>query len=296
MTGHWAWDCCSKPKKGHANVAQGEEDELTLLLAAADPIIAAPPQPRRPINICEDRVFAHLDPNADPEPHRWVLDTSAMNHMTGARSAFSELDGNVHCTVRFGDGSVAEIEGTDTIIFTCKNDEHWALTGVYYLPRLTANIISVGQLDEAGCRIEVEHGILKIHEPSNKLLARVQRSSMRLYLLDLNIGRPVCLSVKSEEEAWRWHTRFGHLSFQSLRCLARSDMVRGLPSIDHVDQVCDACLAGKQCRAPFPDQARRRAAKAIELVHSDICGTITPTTPSGNQYFLLLVDDMSRFM
>jgi transposase InsO family protein len=73
-------------------------------------------------------------------------------------------------------------------------------------------------------------------------------------------------------------------------------MVRGLPHIDHVDQVRDSCLAGKQRRSPFPVQARRRAADALDLVHGDICGPITPTTPSGNRYFLLLVDDMSRYM
>ena len=31
-------------------------------------------------------------------------------------------------------------------------------------------------------------------------------------------------------------------------------------------------------------------------MHGDICGPITPATPSGNRYFLLLVDDFSRFM
>ena len=34
----------------------------------------------------------------------------------------------------------------------------------------------------------------------------------------------------------------------------------------------------------------------LDLVHGDICGPITPTTPSGNRYFLLLVDDMSWYM
>jgi hypothetical protein len=73
-------------------------------------------------------------------------------------------------------------------------------------------------------------------------------------------------------------------------------MVRGLPPLDQVDQVCDACLAGKQRRAPLPEQSRCRATNRIDLVHGDMCGPITPVTPSGNQYFLLLVDDMSRFM
>ena len=42
--------------------------------------------------------------------------------------------------------------------------------------------------------------------------------------------------------------------------------------------------------------AKKRAANVLELLHSDMCDPILPTTPSGNQYFLLLVDDMSRHM
>jgi hypothetical protein len=123
--------------------------------------------------------------------------------MTDDRSVFSKLNHDVRGTVRFGDGSVAEIEKSGTIIFSCKNGEHRVLTGVYYLPRLTANIISVGQLDESGCRILIEEGILHIYEPGRKLLAHVSRSSSRLYTLELKIGRLVFLSAWSEEAAWR---------------------------------------------------------------------------------------------
>jgi hypothetical protein len=31
-------------------------------------------------------------------------------------------------------------------------------------------------------------------------------------------------------------------------------------------------------------------------MHGDLCGPINPTTPRGNRYFLLLVDDYSRYM
>jgi hypothetical protein len=67
-------------------------------------------------------------------------------------------------------------------------------------------------------------------------------------------------------------------------------------SIDHIDQLCDGCLAGKQRRAPFPEEAKFRAQEALELVHGDLCGPISPATPGGRKYFLLLVDAMSRYM
>ena len=73
-------------------------------------------------------------------------------------------------------------------------------------------------------------------------------------------------------------------------------MVHGMPSIEHVEQLCDRCLVGKQRRAPFPREAVYRASQVLELVHGDLCGPITPATPSGNKYFLLVVDDFSRYM
>ena len=47
---------------------------------------------------------------------------------------------------------------------------------------------------------------------------------------------------------------------------------------------------------PFPQQALGRSTEPLQLLHSDICGPITPPTPSGNRYFLLLVDDYSRYV
>ena len=31
-------------------------------------------------------------------------------------------------------------------------------------------------------------------------------------------------------------------------------------------------------------------------MHGDLCGLVTPATPGGRRYFLLLVDDLSRYM
>jgi transposase InsO family protein len=78
--------------------------------------------------------------------------------------------------------------------------------------------------------------------------------------------------------------------------MARDGMVHGLPRIGHVDQLCDACLAGKQRRVAFPQAAKYRATEVLDLVHADLCGPISPPTPGGKKYFILLVDDSSRFM
>ena len=63
------------------------------------------------------------------QEQRWYQDSSASNHMTGSKAAFSELDGDVIGTVKFGDGSRVVIR---------------ALTNVYYIPQLRSSIISIG--------------------------------------------------------------------------------------------------------------------------------------------------------
>jgi hypothetical protein len=182
------------------------------------------------------------------------------------------------------------------ILFAGKDGSHRLLMGVYFIPRLTSNIISLGQLDEARCDICIHHDLLKIHDDNRHLVAKVSCTSSRLYILTLQLARPVCLAAHHDDAAWLWHERYGHLHFDALRKLTRDGMVRGLPQLDRVHQLCNCCIATKQRRKLFPSQAKGRAEGLIDLVHGDLCGPISPITPSGKQYFLLLIDDCSRYM
>nr|GEY11545.1 zinc finger, CCHC-type [Tanacetum cinerariifolium] len=78
--------------------------------------------------------------------------------------------------------------------------------------------------------------------------------------------------------------------------MAQKDLVRGIPSIEHTTQICDICLIGKHSRAPFPKKAKAISTSPLDLVYGDLCGPITPPTPSGKRYVFLLVDDYSRYM
>jgi hypothetical protein len=44
--------------------------------------------------------------------------------------------------------------------FTGKTGEAVKLSGVLYISCLKNNIISLGQLDERGCKVEIEQGLL----------------------------------------------------------------------------------------------------------------------------------------
>jgi hypothetical protein len=69
-----------------------------------------------------------------------------------------------------------------------------------------------------------------------------------------------------------------------------------LPVFSQVDKVCKACLTGKHRWTSFPHQVLQCATEPLELVHGDLYGPISPITPSEYHFFLLLVDDYSRYM
>jgi hypothetical protein len=118
-------------------------------------------------------------------------------------------------TMHFSDDLVARIEGRGTVVFVCKNGESQSFDGVYFIPRLTTNIVSVGQLDEIGYKIDIDTSVMKIREPDGVLLAKVMWEENRLYLLHLMFAQSTCLVVCGEV-AWRWHEHFGHINVAAL--------------------------------------------------------------------------------
>lgn len=76
--------------------------------------------------------------------------------------------------------------------------------------------------------------------------------------------------------------------------MATLKMMHGLPKIDQPKETCTGCLISKETRKSFPSQSKSCSKEVLELVHGDICGLISPSTPGGNKYVFLLVDDWSR--
>jgi hypothetical protein len=203
--GHWARECRKKKQDEVVHAAQAEEeDELTLFMVNATPIelIAVQAHPGT-VHLDESKLFVQLGENGGGDSARWILDSGATNHMTGLQEVFSKIDLGVHDTVRFGDGSVVNIEGHGSILIKCKTGGHNALTGVYYIPRLMVNIINLGQLLEAAYKIVLHDGFLRLWDRVGTLVAKEKCGSNRLYILYLDVDRPVCLVAQGTSPAWR---------------------------------------------------------------------------------------------
>lgn len=239
---------CKKPKKERqeeAHLAKADVDQPALLMATAveEAVTAS-----HVVHLNEKEVF----PVTCEDEVLWYLDTGASNHMMGRRAALAHLDDTVRGTVRFGDGSVVEIRGLGSMVTEGRTREHKVLTDVYYIPKLKSNIISLGQLEEGGCKVVLENGMLTVFDRERALLIRAPRTKNRMYTIKPNVTSPVCLLSKCDDQAWVWHARYGHLNFRALQELGAKKMVEGMPVINRVGQICDGCVIGKQHRSPFP--------------------------------------------
>lgn len=125
-------------------------------------------------------------------------------------------------------------------------------------------------------------------------------SSNRMFVLvdqgksDSSSSEQRCLKTASEDVSKLWHERYGHLSHRGMRTLQSKSMVRGLPDFGVQSFTCSDCLVGKQPRTAIPKKSTWRAKEVLELIHSDICGPINPTSNSGLKYILCFIDDFSR--
>ena len=167
-----------KEKKAQAHLAKADdEDEATILMATFCALhdveamereeattVEGSSKTLKTVNLDKPRAQVHLGRMGIDQEQRWYLDSGASNHMTGSKESFSELDGDVTGTVKFGDSSRVAIQGRGTIIFRCQNGEHRTLTDVYYVSQLCSSIISIGQLDECSSEVLIKDGVLRIRD------------------------------------------------------------------------------------------------------------------------------------
>ena len=210
-----------------------------------------------------------------------------------SKSSFSYLNEDFRSTVSFGDCSTVSVMGKGVIIVRTKEGSMETISNVFYVPDLRSNLLSADQLLEKGYIITFQKGACEIYDPSRGVITVIQMSGNRLFPLKIESARS-CFLADVKDLSWLWHFRYGHLNFGGLQALQKKNMVLGLPQIAIPSKVCEECVVSKQHRAPFPQGKSWRAKKILELVHSDICGPIKPSSNGGKRYLITFIDDFSR--
>ncbi|KAJ2912505.1 hypothetical protein MD484_g7902, partial [Candolleomyces efflorescens] len=92
------------------------------------------------------------------------------------------------------------------------------------------------------------------------------------------------------------HERLCHHNTADIQKLVSGEMATGitLSSSAKRDPICEPCLAGKMHSSSFPSTGHRAAAP-LDLIHSDLSGPMSVSTPEGSRYWVTFIDDHTRF-
>lgn len=58
---------------------------------------------------------------------------------------------------------------------------------------------------------------------------------------------------------------------------------------------CKTCVKGKLKRLSFSKKSTTQPRALLDLIHSDLCGSMQTQTPSGKRYMMTLIDDFSPY-
>ena len=113
----------------------------------------------------------------------WILDSGASFHMTPDHTSLSSISTpSIPITVHTADGSSLSVAGQGTL-----SSPSFHVPAVSYIPKLTMQLISAGQLTDHGCRVILDSDSCCIQDRITGLLVGTspcQRDSQRLWELD----------------------------------------------------------------------------------------------------------------
>jgi hypothetical protein len=162
---------------------------------------------------------------------------------------------------------------------------------VLYVTGLTKNLISVSTLEDKGYEVTFCKGkvFIKPGGSGEKMDRMIGVQEEKVYRLQVQPGRALASITIDIGELW--HRRMAHIHFGALGHLREA--VNGLPKMTERHDPCKGCALGKYAQKPFPS-SEHSSKGVLDLIHSDICGSMSVESVSGFKYFVLFIDDYSR--
>ncbi|KAF2347659.1 Integrase catalytic core [Trinorchestia longiramus] len=247
----------------------------------------------------ETIMFTSAFPIGNVDCDSWIVDSGATQHMCNKQSEFSSYsDLSSPVRVEIGDGRALKGNGVGDvrlkITLPDMQVKNCVVKNVLFVPELACNLISVPQIAECGKETHFNKSTCEIVDENNELIVAGHKVG-RLYRLDCFYHVAAkCSSVSSDDRLW--HKRFCHLGFDNLKKLKFLDLVRGFDcSVGNENIFCENCCDGKSHRLHFSRVDQRKVRKPLELIHSDVCGKINPSSLGGGSYFVTFIDDYSRY-
>ncbi len=229
----------------------------------------------------------------------WCIDSGATHHMTANKNLFTAYERfSTPASVTVADGKVMEAVGQGKVALGVVNGMGWntlRLEGVWFVPDLAHNLVSVRKLDQAGFRLEFGGGVSTISKNGVACAVTPYSSGMYNIVASDSQNDDNAAAFTSFVDPLLWHCRMGHANPQRLYQWGSDGFVDGMGKIPLVAlEQCIACSKGKMTRKKIGKGPVPRATHAFERVFSDLCGPMEVPSLGGSRYFVTFIDDYSR--
>ena len=222
----------------------------------------------------------------------WLLDSACCNHMSSSPNVIPSRTPSSLLTIYTANGSSMHVSHQGTI-----STPNLSVSNVYHIPQLTHNLLSVGQLTELGFSLTFSSNGVVVQDPQTGQIIGTARKVGRLFeLISLHLpsshlSAPTVSGTSHSSSLALWHSLLGHASISRVKELASMGLL-GSVSIENFD--CMPCQLGKQTALPFNNSVSH-ALSSFDLIHSDVWGPSPIATQGGSRYFVIFMDDFSRY-
>ena len=237
-----------------------------------------------------------IDNESGINPTTWILDSGASLHMSPNAKLFASVKPMPSLPVTTADGTPMPLAGIGPIM-----GPKLSLPNVYHIPKLSLNLVSVGQLFDSGYKVFFSRTSCCVQDPRTQKLIGTDRRRGGLYVLD-ELRLPVGVAHTADLSSFRlsskssnfylWHSRLGHVSASRLKYLASSGNLGNLQT--HDISTCSGCKLAKFSALPFK-LSKSLSVAPFDLIHSDVWGPSPFPTKGGSRYYVSFIDDCTRF-
>ena len=221
----------------------------------------------------------------------WLFYSACCNHMTSSLDVVPSHTSTSLPTIYTGNGSPMHVSYLSNV-----STPALSVSNVYQIPKLTHNLLSVRQLTELGFSLTFSStGVVVQDSQTGKIIGTARKVGrlFELIFFHLPSSRHFSFSVsgQSTSSLALWNSCLGHASISRVQQLV-SRVLSGSVSNKSID--CMPCQFGKQTSLPFNNNVSH-ALSSFDLIHSDVWGPSPISTPDGSRYFVIFVDDFSRY-
>ncbi|MFS7942761.1 putative RNA-directed DNA polymerase [Helianthus anomalus] len=194
--------------------------------------------------------------------------------------------------VTFGSGQSLPI----THIGNTSLNNSTTLQNVLVVPNLTKNLLSINRLtNDSNVDVLFSNNYFNVQDrKTGEILARGICENGFYVLTQSHKSLVVVLSASHLRAPFnKWHSLLGHVAFDTITTLNKLGHVF-LTSLLPKPGLCNSCELSKAKHLPFVEN-NKHAQQVLDLIHCDLWGPAPIASTDGYLYYVIFVDDYSRF-